>query len=205
MLFFLGKSFFKIIFKVFFRLRIIGGENVPGKGPLLVCANHQSFIDPPLVGAALPRGLYFMARHDLFEVPILGKLIPRVHAFPVKRSVSGDPGAFKHIFRLLKESKAVLVFPEGTRSKDGNLQRGMPGVGLIAYQAKVPIIPCYVSGSWKVWPRNEKFPRLYPLKVIFGKPVNVEQYYRQEKNKMTYQNISNAIMADIAALKEVVS
>lgn len=202
MLFIFGKCFFKIIFKVFFRLRIIGAENVPEKGPMLLCANHQSFIDPPLAGVALPRGLYFMARHDLFTIPVFGKIISRVHAFPVKRSGAGDPTAFKHIFRLLEQGRAVLVFPEGTRSKDGNLQRGMPGAGFIAYHAKVPVIPCYIYGSWDVLPRNRNMVRFHQLKVFFGSPVCLEKYYLQEKNKATYQEISNAIMAEIAGLKK---
>lgn len=202
MLFILGKSIFAFIFKTFFRLRIIGAENVPQKGPMVLCANHQSFIDPPLAGVALPRDLYFMARHDLFTIPVFGKIIRRVHAFPVKRSGAGDTAAFKHIFRLLEEGKAVLVFPEGTRSKDGNLQKGMPGAGFIAYQAKVPVIPCYIYGSWDVLPRNRNTVRFHQLKVLFGPPVDLEKYYLQEKNKAAYQEISNALMADIAGLKK---
>ncbi len=205
MLYFLGYSFFRIVFKVFFRLKIMGVENVPKDGPALIYANHQSFIDPPLVGAALKRPIHYMARHDLFTVPVFGWLIAQVNAFPVNRSGVADPGAFKHIQRLLDQKEIVLVFPEGTRSRDGFFQKPLPGAGLIAYQAKgIPIIPCYVDGSREVLPRGSRFVHYHPLKIIYGKPVDFSAYYQKEKSKDLYREMSARIMQEIANLKVLV-
>lgn len=202
MLYFIGHSLFKFIFKVFFRLQAVGTENIPQDGPALVCANHQSFIDPPLIGASIKRPINYMARHDLFTVPVLGWLIARVKAFPVKRSGVGDPGAFKNIQRLMENKEIVLLFPEGTRSRDGYLQKPLPGAGLIVYQAKdIPVIPCYVDGSREALPRGSKFLHYHPLKVIFGKPIDFSAYYQKERSKDLYREMSTRIMQEIASLK----
>ncbi len=202
MLYYFGRFLFWLVFKFVFRLKVSGGDNIPSAGPALVCANHQSFIDPPVVGAAMRRPIHFMARHDLFTVPVLGWLIARTNAFPVKRTGAGDTAAFKNVFRLLEKGELLLLFPEGTRSRDGNLQKPSAGAGLIAYQARVPVIPCYVSGSRDILPRGSKFIKLHPLKVYFGPPVDLDACYGREKNKELYQEISARIMAGIAELKE---
>lgn len=201
MLYFLGHSFFKLIFEIIFRRKVVGAENIPQDGPALICANHQSFIDPPLVGSAVKRPVHYMARHDLFTVPVLGWLIARVNAFPVKRSGGGDPAAFKNIFRLLEEKEIVLLFPEGTRSCDGNLQKPLPGAGLIVYQANVPVIPCYVHGSREVLPRGSRFLHFHPLTVTFGRPIDFSTYYQSKKSKDLYREMSAKIMSEIAVLK----
>ncbi len=206
MLYFLGHSLFKLIFTLGFRLKVRGAENVPHDGPSLICANHQSFIDPPLVGSSLKRPINYMARHDLFTVPVLGWLISRVKAFPVKRSGVGDPGAFKNIQRLLEEKEIVLLFPEGTRSRDGYLQKPLPGAGLIVYQAKdIPVIPCYVHGSREVLPRGSKFLHYHQLVVTFGPPIDFSSYYQKEKSKDLYREMSARIMLEIANLKAKVN
>lgn len=201
MLYFLGHSFFKLLFDMVFQRKVVGHENIPQNGPALICANHQSFIDPPLVGSSTKRPIHYMARHDLFTVPVLGWFIARVNAFPVKRSGGGDTAAFKNIFRLLAEKEIVLLFPEGTRSRNGDLQKPLPGAGLIVYQAKVPVIPCYVHGSREVLPRGSKFLHFHPLIVTFGKPIDFSAYYQREKSKDLYREMSAKIMSEIAALK----
>ena len=205
MLYFLGHSFFKLIFEIIYRRKVIGAENIPQDGPALICANHQSFIDPPLVGSSVKRPVHYMARHDLFTVPVLGWLISRVNAFPVKRSGGGDPAAFKNIFRLLEDKEIVLLFPEGTRSRDGYLQKPLPGAGMIIYQAKVPVIPCYVHGSREVLPRGSKFLHYHPLLVTFGSPIDFSAYYQKEKSKDLYREMSAKIMLEIANLKAQVN
>lgn len=202
MLFYFGRFLFWLIFKSFFELKVIGHENVPVNGPAIICANHQSFMDPPLVGSSLKRPLNFLARHDLFKVPVFGWLIKHVRAYPVNRTGAGDPAAFKNIFRLIAKEEMFLLFPEGTRSRDGNLQKPLPGVGMIAHHTRVPIIPCYIAGSWEAFPRNRKFPKIYPLKVIFGKSIDLSEYYGQPKSKQLFRQISDKIMAEIALLKE---
>ncbi|MBI5555718.1 MAG: 1-acyl-sn-glycerol-3-phosphate acyltransferase [Elusimicrobia bacterium] len=201
MLYFLGHSFFKLLFEIVFRRKVVGAENIPQDGPVLICANHQSFIDPPLVGSAVKRTVHYLARHDLFTVPVLGWFLTRVHAFPVKRSGGGDPAAFKNIFRRLEEKEIIVLFPEGTRSRDGNLQKPLPGVGLIAYRARVPVIPCYVYGSREVLPRGSWFLHFHPLIVTFGKPIDFSAYYQREKSKDLYREMSAKIMSEIATLK----
>ncbi len=201
MLYLFGHTFFKLLFSIVFRRKVVGAENIPQDGPALICANHQSFIDPPLVGSSVKRQVHYMARHDLFTVPVLGWLIARVNAFPVKRSGGGDPAAFKNIFRLLEEKEIVLLFPEGTRSRDGNLQKPSPGAGLMVYQSRVPVIPCYVHGSREVLPRSSKFLHFHPLTVTFGRPIDFSAYYQREKSKDLYREMSAKIMSEISVLK----
>jgi len=205
MLFYFGRFMFWSIFRFIFCLRVAGHENIPVTGPALICANHQSFIDPPLVGSSMRRPIHFMARHDLFTVPVLGWLIARVNAFPVKRTGAGDPAAFKNIFRLLESGEIVLLFPEGTRSRDGSLQKALPGVGMIAYNARVPVIPCYVYGSREVLPRGARFLHFHRLQTVFGAPIDFSAEYGQEKSKQLYCEMSAKIMAGISALKESIN
>lgn len=199
------KSLTWCLAKIFFRFKIEGHDYVPLKSPAILACNHQSFLDPPLVAISVKRKINFLARHDLFDVPVLGWLIRKLHAFPVKRTGEPDLGAFRNISRLLAKGEIVLLFPEGTRSRDGQLQKPLPGVGMIVYQNRVPVIPIYVKGSYEALPRGGKMIRSYPVKVKFGPPLDLEALYQKEKNKQTYQLISENIIAAITKIKNASS
>ena len=186
-------------FGFFLRFSVRGLENVPREGALLVASNHLSYLDPVVVGNAFPRELHYMAKSDLFEIPLFSSLIRFYNAFPVERG-RADLKALETTLRLLKEGKAVLIFPEGTRSRTGRLQRAKGGVGVIAYKAKVPVLPTYISGTQKVLPPGRAIPRLSKVEVRFGKPVPLQDLYDMEEDKRVYILIAERITAAIAAL-----
>ena len=179
-----------------FHLRAIGVENVPREGPVLLAANHVSLLDPPVVGAGAPRPLQFMAKAELFRVPLFGRLIRALNAHPVERD-GADAGALRHALLLLREGKALLVFPEGTRGIPGSLQRGRPGAGMLAALSEAPVVPVYVEGTGHVLPRGARGLRRAPITVRYGPPLR----FGRERGKRRYQEVSDQIMAAIGRLK----
>ncbi len=151
-------------------LEVIGSENTPPEGPLIVACNHASYWDPMIMGAAFDRPMHFLARKTLFDVPIFGWLIRQTLAFPLNRE--GDSReAIRAFGGLLEQDLAVLIFPEGTRTSTGLLGSVKPGVGMIAARYRAPVLPVYIWGSYQSWPRTRKFPRAHRLKVVIAPPI----------------------------------
>ncbi len=161
-------------FKVLFKGRAFGVELVPRTGPVLLVANHQSFADPMLVGSFLPRECHFMARDSLFKKRLNARIISFVNAFPVNRTAA-DIGAFKESLRILRGGKALVAFPEGTRTLDGRIGQLHPGIFAIAKRANCPIVPTIVEGAFEAWPRERKYPRMLPVWVEYGTPIRPEE------------------------------
>jgi 1-acyl-sn-glycerol-3-phosphate acyltransferase len=182
--------------RLWFRLAARGREHVPPTGAVLLAANHESLLDPPLIGAAFPRELHYMAKAELFRVPLLGPLIRRLNAHPVERAGS-DAAALRLALRILQGGQAILVFPEGTRGTGGRLRPGRPGAGMLAALAGVPVVPVYVDGSGRALPRGATVPRPQRVTVHFGAPLR----FAGARGKARYQEISNEIMAAIGRLK----
>ena len=150
-----------------FHLRVTGAEHVPPTGAALIVSNHQSILDPPVVGGSSPRQVFFLAKAELFRIPLFGRLIHALHARPVRREGS-DARALRTAGRLLEEGKALLVFPEGTRSLDGRLAEAKPGVGMLAVMSGAPVVPAYVSGTLEALPKGAVRPRRSQVSVRFG-------------------------------------
>lgn len=161
----------RIIFPIVFRIRVFGRENVPAAGGVILASNHQSFMDPPFVGVGLNRQVHYMARKSLFHRNALFTgLIRSLNAFPVERD-RGDVGAVRETFRRLKDGAAVLVFPEGTRTRDGGIGQLKPGVFAIAVKTGAPVVPTVIDGAYEAWPRTRLFPRPRRVRVLFGEPL----------------------------------
>lgn len=143
---------------------------MPPTGGALLASNHQSFLDPPLVGTPLPRQVYYMARRSLFDVPGLGAYIRALKSFPVGRA-GVDRGAMRQAVALMRGGQAVVLFPEGTRSPDGRVQPFRAGFALLAAQAGVPMVPVAIDGAFEAWPRQRRFPWLGRVRVAYGEPV----------------------------------
>jgi 1-acyl-sn-glycerol-3-phosphate acyltransferase len=156
-----------------FDLKVYGSEHVPRTGGVLLVANHQSYLDPVVVGCKLRRPLSFLAKSELFDVPGFGWLIRRLNAFPVRQG-AGDVGAVRETIARLKEGHVLNIFPEGSRSPDGEMHPLQPGFALIVRKAGVPIIPVAVDGSFKAWPRGQTMFNAHPVRVKFGPVLNVE-------------------------------
>jgi 1-acyl-sn-glycerol-3-phosphate acyltransferase len=153
-----------------FHLRAYGTGHVPRSGGVLLAANHQSVLDPVLVAACVPREVHFMARRDLFGAPLFGAFIRALHAFPVERG-RPDRAALREAVARLRRGVAVLVFPEGTRTRTGRLGAPRPGVWVMARLAGVPVIPVRIEGAWNAWPPGKVLPRLRPVNILFSPPI----------------------------------
>jgi len=176
-----------------FRFRATGKENIPKKGGFLIASNHVSYLDPVMVGVACPRRLNYMARHDLFKNALFALILKYSCAFPVKRK-SADLGALKEAMCRLKNGEGLLVFPEGGRQTNVYLSQAEAGVGFLAAKSGVPVIPAFVSGTDRAWPRDAKFVKLATqISVHFGKQISIE-------GRMPYQDIAKEIMESIRHL-----
>lgn len=176
-----------------FRIKVVGGENIPEEGGVIAAFNHKSNWDPVIAGLSCPRPLRFMAKEELFENFVFGALIKKLGAFPVHRG-KGDIGAIKSSLKILGEGEAMLMFPEGHRIKDGRKVKAKPGVALIAQRAQVPIVPVNISGEYK-W--------MHRVTVTYGKPVSLEEYYGQKLEQEKIQEIADNVLDEIRNLQTV--
>ncbi|WP_280768245.1 lysophospholipid acyltransferase family protein [Salipaludibacillus daqingensis] len=183
----IGQFICRTYFRLFYRVTLVGRDNIPADGGVLLCSNHIHNLDPPLVGAFLKRQTKFMAKAELFNAPILKSILPRVGAFPIRRGMS-DRQALRSGLKLLKQSEIVGVFPEGTRSKTGELGEGLAGVGFFALRSEANVVPCAVIGSYKLFS---------PLKVVYGPPVNMNSI---RENKGSPEEATEEIMRGIQKL-----
>jgi 1-acyl-sn-glycerol-3-phosphate acyltransferase len=182
-----------------FRGDVVGEENLPQRGPFLMAANHCSHLDPPLLGCRLPHQVNFFARKTLWKPGFASWWLTTVGCIPVDRD-SADIGAMKRTIAALETGGVVIVFPEGTRSPDGQLQSAKAGVGMLACKTQVPVIPARIFGSFAAFGRGDKFPRPRPISVVFGPPLAPAGYDDPTAGKHRYQVASERIMTAVAAL-----
>ncbi|MCB1072104.1 MAG: 1-acyl-sn-glycerol-3-phosphate acyltransferase [Chlamydiia bacterium] len=164
----------KTFFKIFYRHKVYGLEHYP-EGSGLVAPNHVSFFDPPCIAISCPGEIHFLARESLFK-SFFGKLITALNSHPVKKNAT-NLQVMKDVCHLLKEGYKVLMFPEGTRSKDNKLLEIKPGIGLLLSKSESLIIPTYIHGTFDIWSRKRKFPKLWGrTAVVFGSPIRWEDF-----------------------------
>ena len=179
-------------------LEIKGKENVPAEGGVLVAANHISYLDPPLVGAVVPRRATFMARKGLFEMPVLRWMIKSA-AFPVDRERT-RPSTIKETVRRLKQGELIAIFPEGRRSDTGKLMEAKRGIGMLSSLSKAPVVPTLIVGTDKALPANAKWLKRARVTVVFGKPI----YYTSNNvngDHHSHEDISNRVMTAIGEMQ----
>lgn len=177
------------VLKPIYRIESIGLENFPKDGGVLLCSNHIDNLDPPVVGIMAPRPVHFMAKEELFSVPLLGKIVPHLNAFPVKRGMS-DREAIRKGLAVLKEQKVLGLFPEGTRSKTGELGKGLAGAGFFALRSDAAIVPCAIIGPYKPFKK---------LKIVYGQPIDMQKL---RADKASADEATDVIMSEIRKLIE---
>lgn len=175
-----------------------GQEHIPKKGGALIACNHVGVYDPPLIGCASPRELYYLAKKELFRNPLFAWLIRNLNAIPISRGAFDRKG-LSCALEVLKAGKALVAFPEGTRSKDGELKEFKLGVAKLALEAGVPIVPAYLNYS-RNWLRA--FFQRKKILVKFGSPLNPDLFSMIPKNKEGYKKVTHEIMVKIKDLKE---
>lgn len=155
-----------------FDLKVYGLRNVPRTGGVLMVSNHQSLLDPPLLGVRLNRPMSYMAKSELFSGKLFTWLIRSLGAFPVRQG-AGDIGAIKETVNRLHEGRMLNIFPEGSRTEDGEIAPMQSGVALVVRRAGVPIIPVAIHGSYEAWPKGAKLFRRHPIRIVYGSPLDV--------------------------------
>ncbi|MBU1870485.1 MAG: 1-acyl-sn-glycerol-3-phosphate acyltransferase [Candidatus Omnitrophica bacterium] len=182
-----------LILKFYGNIRAFGRENIPKKGGFLLVSNHMSYFDPMAVGVSCPRPLNYMARHDLFNNSFFAWVIRNSGAFPVKRDTA-DLSALKEAIKRVKSGGGLLLFPEGRRITDTTASvEPEPGVGFLISKLQVPVIPVFVKGTDKVWPKGAKKIAAHQINVYFGEQISVER-------RMPYQDIARQVMGSIRHL-----
>lgn len=189
--------------KIFNQYKVYGIKNVPKTGGVIIASNHASYLDPPAVGASSRRMrmTHFMARDTLFRNPLMGAFLRRVGVIPLDRN-KGDVTAMKTAIQLLRDGASVALFPEGTRSPDGNLQPPKPGIGFLVAKGNAPVVPVYVHGSYEAWSKHSGGLKRKPITVVFGQLITQEEIRSLGSGREAYALIGELIMKRIAELKE---
>ncbi len=189
-------------FRILAGWRVTGRGQVPRTGGLIVASNHVSFWDPPLVGAALPREIHYLAKEELFRAPVFGALIRAYNAIPIRRGVADLSGMAKAI-EVLRQGRALMMFPEGSRMRDGRLHPARPGVGMLAVNADVPILPCFISGSERPMKWLYRGAR---VRIVFGTPLHWQDLAGPDAEhvpgRALYQQVGDGVMREIAKLRD---
>ncbi len=202
----LGWMSFRVIFRFYFRWRVFNPERVPLTGAVILASNHESFLDPPLVGAGVNRLINFLARENLFAIPIVGAVLRKWQVVPVDREGGGARG-LKAILDRLLGGGAIILFPEGTRTRDGKLQPARPGIGLTVMKSNAPVVPVRVFGTFRAYGRHMRFPLPRCVKVKYGRPLQFASLRTEatscskDRLKQIYHEAADQIMAAIARLE----
>lgn len=204
--YFMGWICFRALYRFYFGWRVYNAERVPLAGPVIIAANHASFLDPPLIGSGVKRGINYLARESLFRFPVVGWVLHRWQVVPVDREGGGAKG-LKAILDRLLDGGAIILFPEGTRTRDGHLQPARSGIGLTVIKSEAPVVPVRVFGTFDAFGRHIRFPRPRRLAVKYGQPMHFAQLRAEAKVcskarlKEIYQQVADEIMAAIAQLE----
>ncbi|MEW6515293.1 MAG: lysophospholipid acyltransferase family protein [candidate division FCPU426 bacterium] len=183
------------------RLRVHHRKRIPNRGGFILASNHASMLDPNALGVAIcKRELHFMARSTLFKPAWFGWLLRSVNSHPIVRG-NGPDQDWDAFVRLVQSGRVLLIFPEGTRTEDGNLQRGKSGFGRLVHLARVPVYTAYIEGSFAAWPKGGKF-RLRPVTVTFGNEVPLQDLLDLPGEKRVLRQISDRVMEAIGRLRE---
>jgi 1-acyl-sn-glycerol-3-phosphate acyltransferase len=184
-----AKSVVYGVFKPWYRIEAIGLEHFPKEGGVLLCANHIHNFDPLVVGIMAPRPVHYMAKEEIFSVPVLGNIVRKCNAFPVKRGFS-DREALRTGLKLLKDGHVFGLFPEGTRSKTGEIGKGLSGAGFFALRTTALVVPCAIIGPYKSFRK---------LKIVYGPPIDMDE---MRKEKASAEQVTELIMSKIDKLRK---
>ncbi len=190
---------FNAVGLLFFRYRAAGRKHIPKRGGVLVAGNHASFLDISLLGCGIPRRVVFLGRQDLFPIPGLRWVMQWLGWIPIRQDRLDREG-FRTAIRLIKEGKAVVIFPEGSRTPNGRLHPGKPGIGVIVAETGAPVVPAYIAGTYEALPIGAKWIRLHPVRVTYGTPIDFTAEVQRLSGKELYRHVSRTVMARIAEL-----
>jgi 1-acyl-sn-glycerol-3-phosphate acyltransferase len=191
----------RFLLRIWDRFEIHDPDNVPAVGGCIIASNHVSYLDPPAVAVGIKhRVVHFMARDTLFSTPLARWFLTGVQVLPMDRT-RGDVGALRKGINLLKSGKVLGLFPEGTRSPNGEIQSAKGGIGFLISKANVPVVPAYVDGSFQAFPKGAKRIKRGRVRVFYGKPIEPSEFAALGTDRDSYERIGELVMGRIAALK----
>jgi 1-acyl-sn-glycerol-3-phosphate acyltransferase len=190
----------RLVYQMFFRGDVVGLENLPATGGYIVAANHASHLDPPIVGQFLTRQVSFFARRTLWKPGIAAWWLDAVGTIPVDRDGGTSIDAIKRVLQALDLGRVVIVFPEGTRSPNGELQAPRPGVGLLACKAQVPVVPARIFGSFEAFGKDGRMRLGSRVSVAYGRPLAPSEYDRPADGRERYARTADRIMEAISRI-----
>ncbi len=183
-----------------FTVRVINREKLDEDGPRIYVANHQSFLDPPVIGQVFDEEIHFLARKTLFDSPVFNAIIPKSHVLPIDQE-RPDPSSILRVLRTVKEGGRILIFPEGSRTPDGKMHDAMPGIGLILGRLTgVPVVPIRIEGAYDCLPIHAKRLRRVPMTVTIGDPIPFTEQELKTRTRDGQRAIGRKVMEAIAAL-----
>lgn len=185
--------------RIFFRFRVVHRERMINRGPAILASNHESYLDPPLVGSVADRAIFFLARKTLLSGAFFGWLLPKLNVIPVDQE-GNDRSALKALIRILRAGEGTLVFPEGERTLDGQLRPPLPGLGFVIAKTLAPVVPMRIFGAREAWPRGSGRVRFCRITVVVGEPIHFTAADLQPPGKDLYLRLTQRVMDAIAAL-----
>lgn len=192
---------FQVLYEALFRGEVLGRENLPREGGYIVACNHASVIDPLAAGLYLPQQVAFFARRTLWKPGFASWWLDGVGTIPVDRDGGTDVAAIKRVLQTLRGGKVVILFPEGTRSRDGGLQPPRPGVGLIACRTAMPVVPARIFGSFEAFGRSNRLQPGTPVSVRYGPVLSPAEYDHPQDGRERYERAAGRIMDAIGRLE----
>jgi len=190
----------QIIAKTLFSFKVVHRERIIEQGGAIMAMNHESYLDPPLAGIACKRELFYLARKTLRDWPILGPILPDLNVIPVDQD-RADMSALKTVIKHVRAGEATVIFPEGSRTLDGELQPALPGLGLVIAKTMAPVVPMRIFGAHRAFPRGGKPRPFTPITLVVGEPIFFTKESMAGSGRELYQRLSEQVMERIAAIK----
>lgn len=195
----IGYNLSRFLARTLFDFRVLHPERMIEEGGAILAMNHQSYLDPPLAGIACRREIYFLARKSLLGWPIIGSLLPKVNVIPVDQE-RADSAAVKAVIKVVREGHCTIIFPEGTRTHDGELGSAQPGLGFVVARTLAPVVPMRIFGAHQALPRGSGRLRLCPITIVVGEPLRFTATDVEGSGHEVYPRLSQRVMDSIAAL-----
>lgn len=189
-----------LIAKTCFAFKTVHGERIIEGGGCILAMNHQSYLDPPLAGISCRREIHYLARKTLLDWPIWGPLFRKMNVIPVDQE-RADMSALKAVIRLLKAGHCTIVFPEGSRTLDGDFLPALPGLGLVVAKTRCPVVPMRIFGAREAFPRGGRPHLFQPITLVVGEPIRFTDADLAGEGRELYQRLSEQVMARIAAIE----
>ena len=190
----------RFLARTLFDFQVVHGDRILEHGGVILAMNHESYLDPPLVGIACQREIYYLARKTLLDVPLLGVMLPHLNVIPVDQE-KADMSALKTVIKVVRAGQATVIFPEGTRTLDGRIQGAQPGLGLVIAKTQAPVVPMRIFGAHRAFPSGGK-PRVFnPIKIVVGHPIHFSRADVSGDGRAFYQGLSQRVMDEIESIE----